>query len=93
MPRGLPHDEKAYHLLQFLAVVLLTMVLGHAATTLISTIGAKKLEILGGHTVVYCLISKVPSVGITRTLTRLSMVSRGRYIRPRADVVILSAST
>ena len=67
------------------------MVLGHAGTTLILTIGAKKLEILGGHTVVYCLISKAPSVGITMMTTQLNMVSQGQYILPRADAVILSA--
>ena len=93
MSRGLPHDREAYRALQSPVPVPLIMVLGHAGTTLISIDGAKKLEILGGHTVVYCLISRAPSVGINMTMTRLSMVSQGQYILPRADVVILSAST
>ena len=94
MPPGLSHDQEAYHALQLLAAVPLIMVLGHADTTLTSTIGAKKSVILGGHTMVYCPISKGPSVGITMTMKqRLSMVSQDRYILPRADVLILSAST
>ena len=91
MPRGWPHDQEAYRALQSPVPVPLIMVLGHAGTTRILIIGVRKLEILGGHTVVYCLISKAPSVGITMTMTQLNMVSRGRYILPRADAVILSA--
>ena len=90
---GLSHDQEAYHPLQSPVAVPLIMVLGHADTTLTSTIGAKKLVILGGHTMVYYPISRTPSVGITMTMTRLSMVFQGRYILLRADVVILSAST